>query len=326
MGGVLTTCKQRRSSHVTENNSNVNDDGTRRSFRPRVRIRDERQSDTLSSTYATIYHQQLKDSKKRRDDLFVKKEPSPDYDYDDEHGNGDFLEHQTIIRDRGLRTVSSRITIHSENKSETYNIESESYYDFSYMWSEKASAKDPDLKKRRDRPFFAEVHEPTQLPHQKIIMAESSISEKGRKEKEFQVIKDTNFLPRYTYHRSLLDWFMEDIPQDPMFQACHFTDCTILIGGNITDQTISKIFGETTLLENFTVKDLRKEAVKHTRSFIVYFLRNNVTNEYKEIEQIVNQLSFEGTFLFVMTLDIFNNEKMKSTLKENVLELGNLNV
>lgn len=27
-----------------------------------------------------------------------------------------------------------------------------------------------------------------------------------------------------------------------------------------------------------------------------------------------------------MTLDIFNNEKMKSTLKENVLELGNLNV
>lgn len=133
MGGVLTTCKQRRSSHVTENNSNVNDDGTRRSFRPRVRIRDERQSDTLSSTYATIYHQQLKDSKKRRDDLFVKKEPSPDYDYEDEHGNGDFLEHQTIIRDRGLRTVSSRITIHSENKSETYNIESESYYDFSYM-------------------------------------------------------------------------------------------------------------------------------------------------------------------------------------------------
>lgn len=51
---------------------------------------------------------------------------------------------------------------------------------------------------------------------------------------------------------------MEYIPQDPMFQACHFTDCTILIGGNITDQTISKIFGETTLLENFTVKDLRK--------------------------------------------------------------------
>lgn len=51
---------------------------------------------------------------------------------------------------------------------------------------------------------------------------------------------------------------MEDIPQDPMFQACHFTDCTILIGGNINDETISKICGETTLREKLTVKDLRK--------------------------------------------------------------------
>lgn len=66
------------------------------------------------------------------------------------------------------------------------------------------------------------------------------------------------FLPRYTYHRSLLDWFMEDIPQDPMFQACHFTDCTILIGGNVTDETISKICGETTLREKLGVRDLRK--------------------------------------------------------------------
>lgn len=146
------------------------------------------------------------------------------------------------------------------------------------------------------------------------------------KEKEFQVIKDTKFLPRYIYHRSLLDWFMEDIPQDPMFQACHFTDCTILIAGNIKDETISKICGETTLREKLTVKDLRKEAVRHTQSLIVYFLRSNVTYEYKEIEQIVNQLSFEGTFLFVMTSEIFDNEQMKSALKENVLELGNLNV
>lgn len=51
---------------------------------------------------------------------------------------------------------------------------------------------------------------------------------------------------------------MEDIPQDPMFQACHFTDCTILIGGNYKDETISKICGETTLREKLTVKDLRK--------------------------------------------------------------------
>lgn len=51
---------------------------------------------------------------------------------------------------------------------------------------------------------------------------------------------------------------MEDIPQDPMFQACPFTDCTILIGGNIKDETISKICGENTLREKLTVTDLRK--------------------------------------------------------------------
>lgn len=28
------------------------------------------------------------------------------------------------------------------------------------------------------------------------------------------------------------------------------------------------------------------EAVKHTHSLIVYFLRSNVTNEYREIEQV----------------------------------------
>lgn len=352
MGGFLTTCKQRRSLHVTDNNSNIEDDRTLPRFIPhtsftplripRVRIQDERKSETLSSTYASIPHERLRDLKKRRDDLFVKDEPSqgyssnypqpgnkkeplPDYDYDDEQGNDNFFEHQTIIRDRGLRTVSSRITLHSENKNETYNIESDSYYDCSYIWSEKASAKKPDSKKRGDRQFFVEVHEPTQLPHQKIIMADSSNSEKGMKEKEFQVIKDTKFLPRYTYHRSLLDWFMEDIPQDPMFQACPFTDCTILIGGNIKDETISKICGENTLREKLTVTDLRK-AVRHTQSLIVYFLRSNVTYEYREIEQIVKQLSFEGTFLFVMTSEMFDNEPIKSTLKETVLELGNLNV
>lgn len=51
---------------------------------------------------------------------------------------------------------------------------------------------------------------------------------------------------------------MEDIPQDPMFQTGHYADCTILIGGNITDEAISKICGETTLREKFTVKDLQK--------------------------------------------------------------------
>lgn len=313
MGGVLTTCKQRKSSNVADNNSDIRDDLARRGFIRLGRIRHDTEIEALYSTKAILYRNPITK--------------------------------QTIIQTRTLRSVSSKVTIATENRSQ-----SQSYYQFSQhdFDSEEFGSEEFNTKKEDSPPepppdyefddqlekkdisfnqqVEVQVHESLQMQHIKLKMEEVDVSEKGRKEKEFQVIKDTKFLPRYTYHRSLLDWFMEDIPQDPMFQACHFADCTILIGGNITDETISKICGETILPEKLTVKDLRKEAVKHTQSLIVYFLRNDVTNEYKEIEQIVNQLSFEGTFLFVMTLDIFYNEQMKTTLKENVLELGSLNV
>lgn len=69
---------------------------------------------------------------------------------------------------------------------------------------------------------------------------------------------------------------MEDIPQDPMFQACHFTDCTILIGGNVTDETISKICGETTLREKLGVRDLRKGKGRDKSNWIYHIMSYHV--------------------------------------------------
>lgn len=68
---------------------------------------------------------------------------------------------------------------------------------------------------------------------------------------------DINFLPRYKYHRSLLDWFIGGLPEDPAFIECCFMDCSIIVGGNLSDEKQKQLFNEALLLENMTPLNLQ---------------------------------------------------------------------
>lgn len=72
------------------------------------------------------------------------------------------------------------------------------------------------------------------------------------------VLHDASFLPRYTYHRSLVDWYMEGLPKDITFTGYHLESCSIIIGGIITDEDKKMLFGETALSERLDVKGLQK--------------------------------------------------------------------
>lgn len=72
------------------------------------------------------------------------------------------------------------------------------------------------------------------------------------------VLHDAGCLPRYTYHRSLVDWYMEGLPKDIAFTGCHLESCSIIIGGIITGEDKKMLFGETALSERLDVKGLQK--------------------------------------------------------------------
>lgn len=74
----------------------------------------------------------------------------------------------------------------------------------------------------------------------------------------FPVLTDTDYLPRYKYHRYLLDWFLEGIQTLPTFPECHFDDSCIIIGGNLNEKNKIEFFGETTLTETVAIADLQK--------------------------------------------------------------------
>lgn len=74
----------------------------------------------------------------------------------------------------------------------------------------------------------------------------------------FEVFSDTSPLPRYKYHRSLLDWFMEGTVQNSLLHECPFKDCDIIIGGNVSDKIKLQLFGSKAPITNVTFSDLRK--------------------------------------------------------------------
>lgn len=58
----------------------------------------------------------------------------------------------------------------------------------------------------------------------------------------FIVLIDIDYLPRYKYHRSLLEWFMKGLPYDPAFPKCNFEDCSVIVGGNLDDEKKKELF------------------------------------------------------------------------------------
>lgn len=74
----------------------------------------------------------------------------------------------------------------------------------------------------------------------------------------FIVLHDASCLPRFAYHRSLVDWYMEGLPKNISFTGYYLESCVIIIGGIITDEDNRLLFGETALSERLDIKDLQK--------------------------------------------------------------------
>lgn len=125
--------------------------------------------------------------------------------------------------------------------------------------------------------------------------------------------------PRYKYHRSLLDWFVEGLPQDPIFNECCYSDCSIIIGGDICEQKMLTYFGE-----NLSFEALDSTNLDADDCLIVYFFTNNVSKMRRRICEIVGDFTsnLNRTVLIVLTTDNYDNERLRSVLIEEVSKLG----
>lgn len=73
----------------------------------------------------------------------------------------------------------------------------------------------------------------------------------------FLVLSDVNQLPRYKYHRSLLQLLIKGLPPNPVFHDSYFGDCTIIIGGDFNEESKPQVLGDA-MIKTVPVKNLPK--------------------------------------------------------------------
>lgn len=127
---------------------------------------------------------------------------------------------------------------------------------------------------------------------------------------EFLVLSDTNCLPRYEYHRSLLDWFNEGLPKDPIFDGCQYKDCSIIVGGKVNDEIKHQLFGNMANVEKVTLSDLNlgTRKVQHTEVLVVFIFHSDP--QYNN--EVFKKLRFSrlhGTLLCLVPKDTFDKEE-----------------
>lgn len=164
-----------------------------------------------------------------------------------------------------------------------------------------------DPSRQEGLQFFA--HTISEYPY---VPKEKVYRETMEEEKEFQILHDANCLPRYTYHRSLVDWYMEGLPKDIIFTGCHIKNCSVVIGGIITDEEGRMLFGETALSEKLDLKGLQKELGSHTAFLIVYFFNGDLTKmeeDIKKLDRILPLGNGHGHVLVVLEKTCSTNKK-----------------
>lgn len=65
-------------------------------------------------------------------------------------------------------------------------------------------------------------------------------------------------IPRYNYHRSLLEWIWKRIPKDPIFQEFPYEECSIIVGENMTEENKTRLVGESALIEKVAITEIQK--------------------------------------------------------------------
>lgn len=132
-------------------------------------------------------------------------------------------------------------------------------------------------------------------------------------EEEFQLLHKASCLPRYTYHWSLVEWYMEGLPKDIIFTRYRLESCLIIIGGIITDEEKKVLFGESALSERQNVKGLQKETENYTAFLIVYFFNGDLTKMGEDIEKLDRILplkDWHGNVLVVMEMNYSCDRKI----------------
>lgn len=163
-----------------------------------------------------------------------------------------------------------------------------------------------DTKEKTIRIIVANL-ESSYVPKEKVHR------NKMEEEKGFHLLHDVSCLPRYTYHRSLVDWYKEGLPKDIIFTGCHLESCSVIIGGIITDEEGRMLFGETALSEKLDKKGLQNEAEKHTTFLIVYFYNGDQSKMGKDIEKLDRILPLkngQGHVLVVMEMKYSYEKKL----------------
>ncbi|XP_048745220.2 uncharacterized protein LOC125658127 isoform X4 [Ostrea edulis] len=156
---------------------------------------------------------------------------------------------------------------------------------------------------------IVEVHVQKPSEH----MAEKSATENVSYEKHFKVLPGTKCLPRYQYHRFLLDWVVKGLQAIPEFPIKAFKDCTVVVGGDITDKNISFLFGENTESDK-VLTDLNKGTLNEAAVLVVYFL-NKLENVHHRIDDFDRQFPYDtGSLLIVMQNDGIVDESLKLKL------------
>lgn len=148
------------------------------------------------------------------------------------------------------------------------------------------SSKNPFKKKsKKSRAYDFDTGAYEKRKKKKIT--EIKFMEDRRRENEFLVLFDVNYLPRYKYHKSLLRLFKEGLPPNPVFHDSYFGNCSIIIGGEFDEESKLQVFKDTRL-EIVTVNDSPEETYAEitTEVLMVYFFTGDVERMHQEIRKI----------------------------------------
>ncbi|XP_061185202.1 uncharacterized protein LOC133193257 [Saccostrea echinata] len=136
---------------------------------------------------------------------------------------------------------------------------------------------------------------------------------------QFKALAQTDFLPRYKYHRSLLDWFSTGLQAVQNFPVLKFRECPIIVGGEIHAENLSFLIDKNIQSSEIPLTDVEKDSLEGADILVVYFWNNTTENIFRNFTNFAKTFPFKaGTLLFVMQCDGKADESLKSTLLQLV--------
>ncbi|XP_062588789.1 uncharacterized protein LOC134250434 isoform X2 [Saccostrea cucullata] len=153
---------------------------------------------------------------------------------------------------------------------------------------------------------------------QKSEMTDTSTTESKFKEGQFRALAHLDILPRYKYHRFLLDWFSTGLKAIQNFPILKFKECPIIVGGEINEENLSFLIDKNIQSSEIPLTEVEKDSLVGVDILVVYFLNNETENIFHHFTNFAKTFSFQGgTLLFVMECDDQVDESLRLTLLQS---------